>query len=150
MAHTLTQLPYHIVYSTKDRRNLIGEELMSRLVQFTGGLIRHRKGSLLAMNGTANHVHLLCLLAADIAVSKQMQEIKSISCGWIKDTLPNLRHFAWQEGYGGFGVGLDGIPKVRRYIASQPNRHQKETFEDEYLSMLKRAGIDYDPRFVFG
>ena len=34
------------------------------------------------------------------------------------------------------------------YINNQEDRHQKVSFEDEYISFLKKHGIEYDPRFV--
>jgi len=36
------------------------------------------------------------------------------------------------------------------YIANQVQHHQKHSFEDEFLALLKKSGVAYDPRFVFG
>ncbi|HWH59889.1 MAG TPA: hypothetical protein VN682_19820 [Terriglobales bacterium] len=38
---------------------------------------------------------------------------------------------------------------VVKYIHSQKEHHRKMTFEEEYLALLKKHGIDFDPRFVF-
>ncbi|MGE5322153.1 MAG: hypothetical protein ACM3SW_04800 [Actinomycetota bacterium] len=37
----------------------------------------------------------------------------------------------------------------RERIESPIRRITKMTFEDEYLALLKKHGIDFDPRFVF-
>jgi hypothetical protein len=38
---------------------------------------------------------------------------------------------------------------VIRYIEEQEKHHRKMTFQEEYLSFLKRHKIDYDPRYVW-
>jgi len=58
--------------------------------------------------------------------------------------------FAWQEGYGAFSVSPSNVPQVAAYIAKQAEHHRKMTFEDEFIALLKRHGIEYDPRYVWG
>jgi hypothetical protein len=58
--------------------------------------------------------------------------------------------FDWQQGYGGFGVSKSNIAAVVRYIQNQERHHKRMTFEEEFIGMLKKAGIEYDPRYVFG
>ena len=140
---------YHIVYSTKQRRPMLAVESIDRLAKFTGGLIRDRAGKLLAMNGTENHVHLLASLTPTIGISDQVRDIKAISSGWIKNKVPRMESFAWQGGYSAFSVGKTAQADVERYIAAQAEHHRKRTFEEELLGILERAGVDYDPRFVF-
>ena len=56
--------------------------------------------------------------------------------------------FAWQEGYGAFSVSPSQCTVVREYIQNQEKHHRKLTFREEYTAFLKRAGIDYDERYV--
>ena len=49
-----------------------------------------------------------------------------------------------------FSVSESNLKAVVNYIHSQKEHHRKMSFEDEYLELLKRHGIDFDPRFVFG
>jgi hypothetical protein len=46
-------------------------------------------------------------------------------------------------------VSPSAIAAVQRYIARQKEHHAKHSFEDEYTSMLDRAGVEYDPEYVF-
>ncbi|HEY2363577.1 MAG TPA: hypothetical protein VGK36_20830 [Candidatus Angelobacter sp.] len=39
---------------------------------------------------------------------------------------------------------------VVRYIQNQELHHRKMTFEEELIALLKKHGIEYDPRYVFG
>jgi hypothetical protein len=38
---------------------------------------------------------------------------------------------------------------VIRYIEHQEEHHRKGSFEEEYIDMLTRAGIEYAPEYVF-
>jgi hypothetical protein len=57
--------------------------------------------------------------------------------------------FAWQIGYGAFSVSASHLEKVKAYIRNQREHHKKRSFEEEFLLMLKKAGIPYDPKTVF-
>jgi len=51
MADSYTNLLYHIVFSTKDRRPLITSEYEARLYDYIGGTIRGVGGISLELNG---------------------------------------------------------------------------------------------------
>jgi len=59
MPSAWTQNFYHTVFSTKQRAGLITPELETRLYPFIGGIVRDLRCTLLAINGTPDHVHLL-------------------------------------------------------------------------------------------
>ena len=46
-------------------------------------------------------------------------------------------------------MSKSAVPDVIRYIENQREHHKNQTFEEEYLSLLKLHGIEYDERFVF-
>jgi putative transposase len=56
----------------------------------------------------------------------------------------------WQNGYGVFSVGPLQLDKVTADVRSQPEHHKKMTFEEEFLALLKKADVPYDPKYVFG
>lgn len=62
MAHSFTKLYYHIVFSTKERRPLIGLALRPRLFEYIGGIVRAEGGTALIVNGVDDHVHILAQL----------------------------------------------------------------------------------------
>jgi putative transposase len=39
---------------------------------------------------------------------------------------------------------------VLRYIANQEEHHRRRSFEEEFVALLKKCGIQYDPKYVFG
>lgn len=148
MGHTYTNLMYHCVFSTSQRRPFLTADLMERLVPFAGGLIRKRDGKLLAMNGPADHVHLAAIFRPKVAVSDLLRDIKAGSSGWVHENFPALKDFAWQEGYSAFTVSKSNAPKVVKYIQHQLEHHKTMTFEEELKALLEQHGIEYDPRYV--
>ena len=59
MAGTHTSLHYHLVWSPKGRVPLIHPGIMMPLYRYLHTVIDSRRGKLLAIGGTNNHVHLL-------------------------------------------------------------------------------------------
>jgi REP element-mobilizing transposase RayT len=84
-----------------------------------------------------------------IAPSLIAQWLKGESSKWIHEEFPHLQKFGWQDGYGIFSVSKSQAPDVIEYISNQREHHKKQSFEDEYISLLKLNGIDYDERFLF-
>ena len=148
MADSYTNLLYHIVFSTKDRRPIITSEFESRLYDYIGGTIRRVGGTCLELNGTEDHIHLLTTLRPDHALSDVLRDLKANASGWMHDVFPALKDFSWQRGYGAFTVSQSNVEGVRRYIAQQKTHHHKVSFRDEFIEFLKANGIEYDERYL--
>jgi putative transposase len=144
MAQSFTNLIYHIVFSTKDRKPLITDAHQSRLYDYIGGTIRELGGISLAINGTEDHVHLLVKMRPDKALSDVLRDLKANTSGWMHDVFPGLKYFSWQRGYGAFTVSQSNVEKVRDYIARQKEHHQKKSFRDEFKEFLQANDIEYD------
>ena len=150
MSHSYVNALFHCVFSTKGRRPWINDELQQRLWPFLGGIARENKMTGLAIGGVEDHVHLLLSMPATISISKALQLIKGRSSKWVHDTFPQRRDFAWQEGYGAFSIGVSQVEDTQRYIANQTEHHRKMSFQEEFIAILDKHGIEYDPRYVWG
>ena len=148
MSDSHTNLLYHIVFSTKDRRPLIKRDYELRLHDYIGGTIRSLGGICLELNGTEDHIHLLTKLRPDRAVSDVLRDLKANASGWMRDVFPSVKHFSWQRGYGAFTVSQSNADEVRRYVARQKEHHRKVSFRDEFIQFLKVNGIEYDERYI--
>jgi REP-associated tyrosine transposase len=148
MADSYTNLLYHIVFSTKDRRPFITSQYEIRLYDYIGGTIRGMGSISMELNGTEDHVDILAKLRPDIAVSNILRDLKANASGWMHDIFPELRHFSWQRGYGAFTVSQSNVEEVRRYIAHQKQHHKRISFRDEFLQFLRANGIEYDERYL--
>lgn len=149
MANTYTSLHYHIVFSTKRRQRLIAPAMEERIWSYLGGIAHNNDMKSLCIGGVEDHIHLLLGLSATLAVSKAVQLIKGGSSKWIHDTVPELRGFSWQDGYGAFTVGKSQIPDTVAYIQGQRDQHRTRTFQEEYLAFLRKHEIEFDERYVF-
>ena len=78
-----------------------------------------------------------------------IKEIKRVSNLWIKQRESQLHHFAWQAGYGLFSVSPGDLNAVKKYIASQEEHHQRNTFQDEFRLLLQQHGLEWDERYVW-
>ena len=150
MTNSYISLYIHIVFSTKGREPMIIPELQNRLWAYLGGIARENSMKALSVGGTKDHVHTLLSLPATLAVAKAVQLIKGGSSKWVHDAYVDLRQFAWQEGYGVFSVNVSLIEETIRYIERQSEHHRRKTFQEEYIEFLKRHGIEYDERYVWG
>ncbi|NOT01356.1 MAG: IS200/IS605 family transposase [Phycisphaerales bacterium] len=148
MAHTHSKLVYHCVFSTKNRRRLLPDDIRARLFDYLGGILRNHDAHLLSAGGTEDHVHLLVELNASTPIAETMRVVKAVSSKWIHETFPEMRDFGWQIGYGAFTVSLSAVEDVTRYILNQKEHHRIRTFDEEYVTFLQRHGIAYDERFV--
>ena len=148
MGHSYTALYYHVIFSTKDRVPQITGELRTRLCDYIGGIVKSEGGALLAAGGMPDHVHLLVILHASECVADMLRLIKTNSSKWIHETWPDRREFAWQPGYAAFTVSRSSLDKVQAYIEGQVVHHARLSFEDEFVSFLKRHGVSYDEKYL--
>ena len=149
MANTFTSLHYHVIFSTKNREPWISQDVEERIWKFLGGIARENGMKALLVGGMADHIHLALTLPPTQSVSKAMQLLKGGSSKWIKDALPGMRAFAWQDGYGAFGVSKSNLQEVVAYIQNQREHHRVKTFKEEFLAILVRHEIDYEERYLW-
>jgi REP element-mobilizing transposase RayT len=149
MGHTYANLVFHTVFSTKQRRPLIHDSLRDRLHQYMSGVARGEFRGALAIGGTENHIHGLIVLPPALSVSDALGKWKTLSSKWVHETFPTEADFGWQEGYGAFTVSQSNVSQVAAYIEGQAEHHKKMAFEEEFVALLSKHGIEYDPRYVW-
>jgi REP element-mobilizing transposase RayT len=145
MPHTYSSVLVHCVFSTKERRPIIREP--ESLWRYFAGIGRNKQIPIVAAGGTANHVHLLLDLPPTMELAQAMQHIKGNSSHWLNSP---KTPFAWQQGYGAFAIGQSQRSVVESHIARQEEHRTKWSFEQEFVALLKKYGIQYDSQFVFG
>jgi REP element-mobilizing transposase RayT len=93
-------------------------------------------------------MHLYIEPPGNVTVAELVSTIKANTTRWIHQTFPHRKDFRWQHGYGAFTVtGVDDEP-LRDYIRNQETHHRERAYTGEYLDMLDRHGITYDPTHV--
>jgi putative transposase len=147
MPHSYAQNFVHVIFSTKDRRPLLSIEFRPQLWAYIAAVCKNHDIHVDAVGGTDNHIHLLIRIPAALSLAKAILTIKSNSSKWANE---QGQRFAWQEGYAAFSVSASSVPRVARYINTQAAHHKRMTFETEFVALLKKHGVQYDPSFVFG
>ena len=142
--HSFSSSLHHCVFATKGREPVLIPQLRERLWPYLGGIARENGMKVLAIGGAADHAHVLISLPATMSVAKAMQLLKGNSSKWIHETFPALRSFAWQEGYGAFGIGVSGIEEACAYIRNQKEHHRTRTYREEVIMFLQRHGLPFD------
>ncbi len=146
---THQQLIYHIVFSTKNRQRWLTDGFREKVFAYMAGTARELNGFAIKVGGFYDHVHLLVRIPAKIAVCDFVWQLKANTSKHINDTSGFIRKFGWQDGYGAFTVSVSVKDAVVTYIENQMEHHKKQTFEDEYLAMLSKHEVEYDPKYVF-
>ena len=143
MSHAYTNLLYHVVFSTKDRRNDLSKEVQRELFPYLISLAREKDCEVDSVGGGLEHVHLFLSVPAKLSVSDLIAFLKANSSGWIKKL---IRGFAWQPGYAAFTVSQSKRSEVRQYVRTQEDHHRRHAFQDEYVGLLKKNEIEFTER----
>jgi len=113
------------VFVTKYRKNVITESILARLKEIFAKLCETQKCGLVEFNGEADHVHLLVDLAPDIAISKLVNILKTISSREIrKEFKEHIAKFYWKpvfwtSAYCAISAGGAPLETLKQYIQCQ-------------------------------
>jgi REP element-mobilizing transposase RayT len=102
------------------------------------------------IGGIEDHIHALVMAPPALAPFEIAKYLKGDSSKWIHEEFPDLQDFAWQDGYSAFTVSKSNAPLVVSYIQNQREHHRTQTFQEEYLEFLKKHGVEYDERYLWG
>ncbi len=149
MPQSFGSLYFHLVFSTKNRVPSISDGMRPRLFEYLGGILKNQKGRLVSAGGIEDHVHLLVSLSRQASISDTLRDLKSNSSGWIHETFPEERSFAWQSGYGAFSVSFSALDSVHKYLANQKEHHAKQSFQEEFIAFIKLHELEYDDRYIW-
>jgi REP element-mobilizing transposase RayT len=94
-------------------------------------------------------IHVMCNLAKKHAPMKVLEMLKKDSSKFVKILRKDLSAFHWQDGDGLFSVSSSPCEAVRHYILNQEEHHRKETFQEEFVRILRKYGVEYDERYLW-
>ena len=149
MPNTFTQLYIQFVFAVKGRESLIQNSWKDELYKYITGIVQNKKSKMLAVNGMSDHIHIFIGYKPSISIPDLVKDIKLASGLWINNNRYANQKFNWQEGYGAFSYSQSHIDDVCRYIVNQELHHQKKTFREEYIQLLKSFQLEYDEKYLF-
>lgn len=142
MPISFNHLAVHIVFSTKNRHKFLKGDKRTEMYKYIGGIIKNTKGNPITVNGTEDHIHILCIMPKELSLAEFVRTIKSNSSKWFREN--HMDKFAWQKGYGAFAVSKSVMTSVEEYIKNQEHHHQKQSSEEEFKKMVELHGFVYD------
>ena len=147
MPQSLANILIHVIWSTKERRPFITDNIRADLHGYMAGILKNLESSALIINSVTDHIHVLCQLSKNIPACKLVEEAKKNSSKWMKTQGEPL--FAWQNGYGVFSVSQSNAAAVRKYIEGQAEHHKKSDFREEFRAFCKRHDVPIDEQYVW-
>jgi REP element-mobilizing transposase RayT len=130
------------VFSTKNRDKNLTADVRRELYPYLAALTKECRAKAYAVNGGLEHVHMLVNVPASLNVSDLMKFLKANSSRWVRGKFN--RSFAWEAGYGAFSVSQSRRSEVCAYIEGQMEHHKRLSFDDEFVSLLKRNEIEFE------
>ena len=97
----------------------------------------------------ARHKEEIHKFITDMSLSDLVRAIKANSSRFINEKGWLHGRFRWQEGFGAFSYSHSQLDSVIRYIRNQETHHATRSFKSEYLDILRRFDVSFDPRYVF-
>jgi len=126
--HSFGCLNVHIVFVTKYRHPVITAEIEATLKTMMTKLCETQKTALLECKadlGTNDHIHLLVEMAPDIALSRLVNTLKTITSREIRKEYRDYlkpyywKPFFWKRGYGFVSAGGAPLEILKEYIENQ-------------------------------
>ena len=147
--NTFTQIHLQVVFAVQNRDALISASWKNRLYNYLVAIIQNNKHKVLAIGGTADHVHILFGMRASQSLSNLMKDVKGCSSKWINENKLSNGWFSWQEGYGAFSYAKSDLPAIIQYINNQEEHHKNQNMVDEYKNLLEENEVNYDEEKIF-
>ena len=149
MSQSLAHNIIHLIFSTKERRPTLTNDIRADLHSYAVGILADEGCFVIAINSVADHMHILFELNKTLALSVAVQNVKQGTSRFLKTKSPYLQQFQWQNGYGAFSVSASNIDDVAKYIANQEEHHRTRTFQDELRAFLQKHTIKFDEKYLW-
>jgi putative transposase len=140
MPSSYCYLATHIIFSTDQRAYHLNDIKQKEMYTYMAGIIINIKGKPILINGTEDHIHILCLLPKEMCISDFIRNIKAFSSKWYNEKYHS--NFHWQTGYAAYAVSKSNMNAVEQYIQNQKEHHRVHTFQEEYDKFLKMHGFE--------
>jgi REP element-mobilizing transposase RayT len=145
---TYTQILYQIVFSTKQREQVLESENRPELFKYIWGILKKSNCHLYRINGVEDHLHIVTHVHPSVSLAGLVKNIKIASSGFIKDNKIFKNFNGWQDGHGAFTYSNKEKDRLIEYVKNQEEHHKIISFLDEYIELLKEHEIEFDEKYL--
>jgi len=117
------QLYYHLVWSTKDRLPLVTADAAPFVYEFIRAKALSLEGSVFALNGMPDHVHLVAAIPPRLAVADFIGQVKGVSAASYNKLRRPGGPVYWREEYGAFSFDRKRLPHCVACVEGQAQHH---------------------------
>lgn len=149
MSQSLSQIYVHAVFSTKGRIACLRDPIRRELFPYMAKVLRTLECPAIEVGGLDDHMHILCNLSRNLAPKQLIEKAKVDTSKFLKRKGVAYGRFCWQAGYGIFSVSQSALGRVQEYIQNQAEHHRTRGYQEEFLGLLKKHKVDYDPEQVW-
>lgn len=121
------KLFYHVVWSTKYRLPLIDPAWEEDLYGYMWGKATALECIPHAINGTADHTHVVISIPPKLAIATVIGQLKGASSHCTNQILVADRSFAWQTEYSVFSFSERSLVPVVEYVNNQKRHHAEQS-----------------------
>ena len=132
----------HCVWCVKERAYYIPQSFRTDLLKHFRENAEDKKIDLDFINAHENHVHALISMRKEQNIATIMQYVKGESSFWINSLNIFPYHFTWQDDYYAVSIGQSQVERVRKYIQTQDEHHQRITLDDEIILLAEKYGLE--------
>ena len=140
---------YHLILGVAYKQAAIDPDWSYALRMELEAFLESKGCHSLAVAILPDHVHLVYKGNLNVALDSMVLALKAHLASWIQDHRPTEPAFAWQEGYGCWTLGPEGLKEDRAYLEDQENFHRQVPFLEEYPMLLQAHGIEYEEEDLF-
>ena len=122
----------------------IPDQYKQELYSYMAGIINNRGCHAKAINGMANHIHLLIKVSPAIRFSDLVHDLKLGATHFMKTNADKFNQFeGWSKEYAVFSCSASDRSRIKRYIEHQEEHHRGLSAEDELRKFCKLSGVEY-------
>jgi len=125
-ARSVSDLKAHLVLTTKYRRALFNDEMLTRLEDILLNLLENSwECKLVEFNGESNHIHLIFQYVPQIQLSKLVNNLKTVSSRYLKKEFEErFKQFYWKDALwnGSYFIASCGgvsVEQLKKYVENQ-------------------------------
>jgi putative transposase len=130
----------HAIWTTGALQPVLKTTLRNVLYKAVQQSATEKNIEILAINGTADHIHCLLRLTSFQNTHDVIKSLKTFSEDWINNSkfLPDI--FLWEEGYNVYSVSPSNVEKAIEYIQKQEEFHSTRSFAQE-MELISKMNV---------
>jgi putative transposase len=144
------QLFYHIVWATKGRAPLLSPDVEPLVYDLLKRKVLGLEARVFAINGTADHVHLVVAIPPKLAIAKFIGQVKAATATRVNKLTGWEGRLIWQEEYGVFSFDGKRLPNYIAYVDRQKEHHDMgrtipilERVDGAGPLLIRETGVPY-------